>query len=86
LDNVKLLFAGSTGLLWIHRLVNYSTRHPAPLHIPPFPQRRHLGRNMEDHLQGAFRINQFDTPPKGFVQFLKDNKTKTTLFGNFFAF
>lgn len=49
-------FAGTIGLLRFHRLVAGAARDPAPLHFPPLPQRSHLGRDLEDVVQGAFRI------------------------------
>lgn len=48
---------GAIGLLRIHRLVAGAARDSAPLHFPPIPQRRHPCRDLEDVVQGAFRVS-----------------------------
>lgn len=48
---------GAIGLLRFHRVVPGAARDPAALHFPPIPQRRDPGRDLEDVVQGAFRLN-----------------------------
>lgn len=53
------LFPGSTEFLRLHWMVNNPAGHLTIVHIPSFPQRHYISRNLEDHLQGTFGVNSF---------------------------
>lgn len=49
--------AGAIGLLRVPGMGHRAARDSAALHLPSLPLRRHPGRDLEDQLQGAPRVN-----------------------------
>lgn len=54
---MKFLFAGTTGFLWLRRLVTRSAIHTSTLHFPSLPLSCNSSWDMEDQLQSASRMN-----------------------------